>query len=94
MLGRGDPTISTQKRSLRSDYPTRIGEFVKAIRSAGIRRIRGSVAASKSYFKRDWDAPGVGDWGEFAILSRGLTKERAVEAEDRLVRLASSRARP
>ena len=36
----------------------------------------------------------VGDWAEFAIMSRGLSKERAMEAEDRIVRIANERAKP
>ena len=58
VLGKGDPSVSSKAGSGRRDFPTRLGLFVKRIRSEGITRVTGSVAASKGYFSRDWDAPG------------------------------------
>ncbi|MDQ4094796.1 MAG: D-alanyl-D-alanine carboxypeptidase [Actinomycetota bacterium] len=59
VFGRGDPSVTSKRGGgVRADFPTRLTAFVKAVRSAGIERIRGSVAASKTYFKRDWDARG------------------------------------
>ena len=75
VIGRGDPTITGKRQSSREDYPTRLTKFVRAIRSAGIRRIGGSLAASKRYFKRDWDAPGwLSDYQEEEVaLPTALT---------------------
>ncbi|CAN5712281.1 hypothetical protein BH20ACT23_BH20ACT23_23060 [soil metagenome] len=36
----------------------------------------------------------TGSWAEFSIMSRGMSKARAVELEDRIVRLLRKRARP
>ena len=58
ILGRGDPSISTLRGTSKGRFPTPLGRFVRTIRRAGITRIRGSVAAAKTYFKRDWDARG------------------------------------
>ena len=48
ILGRGDPGMG----------PTRMRRLARAIDQAGIRRVRGSVMGSTSYFARDWRAPG------------------------------------
>lgn len=58
VFGRGDPSITSKRQTLRKDYPTRLSAFVNAIKSAGVRRIGGSIGASKKFFKRDWDARG------------------------------------
>jgi D-alanyl-D-alanine carboxypeptidase len=51
ILGRGDPVINRAKlRSL-------AGELVRA----GLTRVTGRVLGSRSYFRRDWDAPGWND---------------------------------
>jgi D-alanyl-D-alanine carboxypeptidase/D-alanyl-D-alanine-endopeptidase (penicillin-binding protein 4) len=48
ILGRGDPT--TGRGQLR--------RLARSLVDAGIRRVRGSVMGSRSYFARDWWAPG------------------------------------
>ena len=59
VFGRGDPSITSKRGGARrEDFPTRLTAFVQALRQADVERIAGSVAASKSYFKRDWDARG------------------------------------
>jgi D-alanyl-D-alanine carboxypeptidase/D-alanyl-D-alanine-endopeptidase (penicillin-binding protein 4) len=35
----------------------------------------------------------AGSWGEFSIMSRGMSKTRAANMEDRIVRLLRKRAR-
>jgi len=60
LLGRGDPTLSSERRYTRS-LPvdtTKIKSLAGAVREAGITRIRGSVIGSTSYFARDWFAIG------------------------------------
>lgn len=48
ILGRGDPT--TGRRQIR--------RLARKVVEAGVRRVRGSVMGSTSYFARDWWAPG------------------------------------
>jgi serine-type D-Ala-D-Ala carboxypeptidase/endopeptidase (penicillin-binding protein 4) len=48
ILGRGDPGMG----------PARMARLGRAIEEGGIRRVRGSVIGSTSFFARDWRAPG------------------------------------
>jgi D-alanyl-D-alanine carboxypeptidase/D-alanyl-D-alanine-endopeptidase (penicillin-binding protein 4) len=48
ILGRGDPTMAREQ----------IRRLARRLVDAGVRRVRGSVMGSKSYFARDWWAPG------------------------------------
>ncbi|MGH2806220.1 MAG: D-alanyl-D-alanine carboxypeptidase/D-alanyl-D-alanine-endopeptidase [Actinomycetota bacterium] len=60
LIGRGDPTVTAGGRYTKSlPYePTRLGALARAIKRAGIERIKGSVAGSTGYFARDWYAQG------------------------------------
>lgn len=60
ILGRGDPTITGggKYRTTLPFRPTRLGDFARAIKAAGVARIEGSVRGSTGYFARDWYAPG------------------------------------
>ena len=56
IFGHGDPAVSSPSRYARSlpFTPTRIAGLARQIRSAGVRRIRGSVIGSTTYFSHDW----------------------------------------
>lgn len=60
ILGRGDPTVTAGGEYPRTlpFPPTRLGDFARAIKAAGVGRIEGSVMGSTGYFARDWYAPG------------------------------------
>jgi D-alanyl-D-alanine carboxypeptidase/D-alanyl-D-alanine-endopeptidase (penicillin-binding protein 4) len=60
ILGRGDPTITSERQYTKSlpVAATKIRAIARAIRDAGIDRIRGSVIGDTGYFARDWFAPG------------------------------------
>jgi D-alanyl-D-alanine carboxypeptidase/D-alanyl-D-alanine-endopeptidase (penicillin-binding protein 4) len=60
ILGRGDPTITSERRYTRSlpVAATKIKHIARAIRDAGIARVQGSVIGDTGYFARDWFAPG------------------------------------
>jgi D-alanyl-D-alanine carboxypeptidase/D-alanyl-D-alanine-endopeptidase (penicillin-binding protein 4) len=60
LLGRGDPTLTGGGRYGRDlpFAPTRLGRLARAIKNAGIRRIKGRIVGSTGYFARDWWAPG------------------------------------
>ena len=60
VLGRGDPSVATGGRFARSlpFRPTRVRRIARRIKAAGIRRVNGRVMGARSYFARDWHAPG------------------------------------
>jgi D-alanyl-D-alanine carboxypeptidase len=60
VLGRGDPAVASGGRFARSlpFRPTRVGQLARRIAGAGVKAIRGGIAGSRGYFRRDWDAPG------------------------------------
>jgi D-alanyl-D-alanine carboxypeptidase len=60
VVGRGDPTVTGGGKYANTLglKPTRLGDFARAIKEAGVRRITGSVAGSTGYYARDWYAPG------------------------------------
>lgn len=76
ILGRGDP--ATGKGDLR--------RLARAIRDAGVRRIKGGVRGSTGYFARDWWAPGWRRYfpGTYVKLPTALTFERNGRARPEL----------
>jgi D-alanyl-D-alanine carboxypeptidase/D-alanyl-D-alanine-endopeptidase (penicillin-binding protein 4) len=67
IVGRGDPTVRK---------PT-MAALARAVRAAGIRRVRGRVMGSTAGFQRDWWAPGWRDYfpDEYIPLPTALTFE-------------------
>ena len=60
ILGRGDPTLTSERQYTRSMRipPTKIRTLARAIRDAGVTAIGGSVRGDTGYFEHDWFAPG------------------------------------
>jgi serine-type D-Ala-D-Ala carboxypeptidase/endopeptidase (penicillin-binding protein 4) len=60
ILGRGDPTITSERKYTKSlpVAATKIRAIARAIRDAGITRVRGRIIGDTGYFARDWFAPG------------------------------------
>jgi D-alanyl-D-alanine carboxypeptidase/D-alanyl-D-alanine-endopeptidase (penicillin-binding protein 4) len=60
ILGRGDPTLSSERqytRSLRIP-PTKVRGLARAIRDAGVTAVTGGVRGDVGYYAHDWFAPG------------------------------------
>jgi D-alanyl-D-alanine carboxypeptidase len=64
VLGRGDPSLASSGPFARglALKPTYIGQLARKIKKAGVRRIKGRVVGSKTYFAHDWWANG---WKSF-----------------------------
>jgi len=64
VAGKGDPSVSDGGRFARSLSfdATRLRQLARAIKKAGVRRIRGRVIGATGYFNRSWYAPG---WKSF-----------------------------
>jgi D-alanyl-D-alanine carboxypeptidase len=63
-LGRGDPSLASSGAwaSGLSLKPTYVGQLARRIKRAGVKRIKGRVVGSKTYFAHDWWA---GGWKSF-----------------------------
>lgn len=60
VLGRGDPSVSDGSR-WGDDLPfepTRVGTLARAIKNAGVTKVKGRVAGTTGYFSHDWWATG------------------------------------
>jgi serine-type D-Ala-D-Ala carboxypeptidase/endopeptidase (penicillin-binding protein 4) len=67
LVGHGDP----------EDDRVRVGALARAVRDAGIRRIRGGVMGATTGFRRDWWAPGWRDYfpADYIPIPTALTFE-------------------
>jgi D-alanyl-D-alanine carboxypeptidase len=68
VLGRGDPSLASSGPFARglALKPTYVGQLARKIKKAGVRRIKGRVVGSKTYFAHDWWANG---WKSFFPVS-------------------------
>ena len=79
LIGRGDPTLTAGGQYGR-DLPFRAtgaGALARKLKAAGVTRITGSVVGARTYYARDWWAPGWG-WdypARYVPLAAGLSFE-------------------
>lgn len=60
LSGRGDPSITSGGRFGKDlpFRPTRLAKLARALKKAGIRKIKGHVVGDTGFFSHDWFAPG------------------------------------
>lgn len=59
IVGRGDPAVGGVGYGGSLPFaPTRLGDLARRVDAAGIKRIKGRVVGSTTYFTHDWYAPG------------------------------------
>ena len=98
VVGSGDPSVTGGGAFGRAlpFTPTGIGSLARRVKNAGIRRIRGRIIGSTSYFTHDWFAPGwESDFpARYVALPSALTFEgntfQGVHISDPERRLAKS----